>query len=112
MSGLSDDFAKVQLQAALATKDLQEPRLGAYPRDLSSFQDGHTSHPQISDHAHEIANSPPLTPSKTEYRTVTAVSGPLVILDKVKVRRRRVNLAYKPTNTPNVANPRWKQSQI
>mmetsp|Transcript_2376 Transcript_2376/g.8215 ORF Transcript_2376/g.8215 Transcript_2376/m.8215 type:complete len:658 (-) Transcript_2376:63-2036(-) len=46
MSGLSHDFAKVQLQAAMATKDLQEPRL--------------------------------------EYRTVTAVSGPLVILDKVK----------------------------
>lgn len=34
---LTDDFAKVQLQAAKATKDLQEPRLGARPRRDLSF---------------------------------------------------------------------------
>lgn len=34
---LTDDFAKVQLQAAKATKDLQEPRLGARPRRILSF---------------------------------------------------------------------------
>ena len=34
---LTDDFAKVQLQAAKATKDLQEPRLGTRPRRILSF---------------------------------------------------------------------------
>jgi hypothetical protein len=31
----------------------------------------------------------PLTPAAAEYKTVTAVSGPLVVMDKVKARRHR-----------------------
>ena len=93
---LSDDFAKVQLQAAAATKDLSlDPRLGACrahaPRAIArersplchSRNRASTSLP----HARARLTSPPaLHPPHAEYRTVTGVSGPLVILDKVKVR--------------------------
>ena len=45
---LTDDFAKVQLQAAKATKDLQEPRLGARPRRDLSLGPRHTRPPRTS----------------------------------------------------------------
>jgi len=87
---LTDDFAKVQLQAAKATKDLQEPRLGARPRRNLSFGPRHTRPPRTSHlhHGLERLLTTPHLAVPAEYRTVTAVSGPLVILDKVKVSAR------------------------
>jgi hypothetical protein len=109
MSGLSHDFAKVQLQAAMATKDLQEPRLGAYPRDLSCFRVEFGTRLPTCDSTAPDPHLTPTTPSsKTEYRTVTAVSGPLVILDKVKVRPQGKPRRLKTNPTLGIANPRFQ----
>ena len=79
-------------------------------RDATSRSgSGHTRvHYSHLDHGARATSDHPHLAFPAEYRTVTAVSGPLVILDKVKVNARAVSARYPPSGTraPTAFNPR------
>ena len=71
-------------------------------RDATSRSgSGHTRvHYSHLDHGARATSDHPHLAFPAEYRTVTAVSGPLVILDKVQVRARAASPRYPRSGDP------------